>query len=87
MKEVLQDCGYAHIKASIKDVIVCFNDIILVHNKVWELWYNAYTHSLGPQLDKILHKSILVSPKLASLRVEDVVGFYDHLEEVSWVTV
>jgi hypothetical protein len=82
-EEVLQDCGYAHIKASIKDVVVCFNDIILVHNKVRELWYKAYTHTSGPQVDKILHKSILVFPKLASLRVEDVLGFYDHLQEVS----
>ena len=82
-EDVLQDCGYAHIKASVEDVVVCYNDIIMVHNKVRELWYNAYAHTLGPQVDKILHKSILVFPKLTSMRVEDVVGFYDHLQEVS----
>jgi hypothetical protein len=83
MEDVLQDCGYAHIKASVEDVVVCYNDIILVHNKVRELWYKAYAHTSGPQVDKILHKSISVFPKLASMRVEDVVGFYDRLQEVS----
>ena len=85
-EEFLQDCGYAHIKALIQDVVVCFNDIILVHNKVRELWYNAYAHTSGPQVDKILHKSISVFPQLASMRVKDVVGFYDRLQEVSMVT-
>jgi hypothetical protein len=37
MEDVLQDCGYAHIKATVKDVVVCYNDIILVHHKVREL--------------------------------------------------
>jgi hypothetical protein len=83
---VLQDCGYAHIKASIKDVVVCFNDIILVHNKVGELWYNAYAHTLGPQVDKILYKSILVFPRLASMRVEDVVGFMTASRRLALVT-
>jgi len=81
-EDVLQDCCYAHIKASIEDVAVCYNDIILVHNKVRELWYNVYAHTSGPQVDKILHKSISVFPKLASARVDDVVGFYDRLQEV-----
>ena len=82
-EDVLQDCRYTQIKASVEDVIVCYNGIILVHNKVRELWYNAYAHTSGPQVDKILHKSILVFPKLASMRVEDVIGFYDRLQEVS----
>ena len=82
-EDVLQDCGYSHIKASVEDVVVCYNDIILVHNKVRELWYNAYAHTSGPQVDKILHKSLSVFPKLTSMRVEDVVGFYDRLQEVS----
>jgi hypothetical protein len=62
MEDVLQDCGYAHIKASVKDVIVCYNDIILVHHKVRKLWYNAYAHTSGPQVNKILYKSISVFP-------------------------
>ena len=56
-EDILQECGYAHIKASVDDVVVCYNDIILVHHKVRELWYNSYAHTSGPQVDKILHKS------------------------------
>jgi hypothetical protein len=45
-EENIQACGYAPIKASIKDVVVCYNDIILIHNKV-----SGYAHTLGPQVD------------------------------------
>ena len=82
-EDILQECGYAHIKASVDDVVVCYNDIILVHHKVRELWYNSYAHTSGPQVDKILHKSLSVFPKLTTLRLDDVVGFYDRLQEVS----
>jgi hypothetical protein len=83
-EDTLQVCGYSTIKATVDDVMVCYNDIILVHHKVMELWYNAYTHTSGPQVDKVLQKSLTVFPKLCSMRVEDVVGFYDHLQEVTW---
>ena len=82
-EDILQDCGYSTIKATVDDVMVCYNDIILVHHKVMELWYNAYAHTSGPQVDKVLQKSLSVFPKLSSMRVEDVVGFYDRLQEVS----
>ena len=80
---ILQDCGYATIKASVEDVVVCYNDIILVHHKVRELWYNAYTHTSGPQVDKILHKSLSVFPKLTRMQMDNVVGFYDCHQEVN----
>ena len=40
-EKLIQDCGYGHIKALVDDIIVCFNDIILVHHKVCEIWYNS----------------------------------------------
>jgi hypothetical protein len=79
----VKDSGYARIKASIEDVLICYNDIILVHQKVRELWYNAYAHTSGPQVDKILQKSLAVFPKLTSMWVDDVVNFYNLLQEVS----
>ena len=82
-EDTLQDCGYSTIKATVDDVMVCYNDIILVHHKVMELWYNVYAHTSGPQVDKVLQKSLTVFPKLSSMCVEDVVGFYDRLQEVS----
>ena len=79
MEDIFRDCGYAHIKACVEDVVVCYNDIIMVHHKITELWYNSYAHTSGPQVDKILHKSILVFPKLTSLQVDNMVGFYNRL--------
>jgi hypothetical protein len=63
-KELIQDCGYGRIKASVEDVVVCYNDIILVHHKVRKLWYNSYAHTMGPQVDKTLNKSLAIFPKM-----------------------
>jgi hypothetical protein len=79
----IQDCGYGQVKATAEDAVVCYNDIILAHRKVCELWFNGYAHTSGPQVDKILQKSLLVFPCLESTRVDDVVAFYDRLQEVS----
>jgi hypothetical protein len=75
--------GYAEITATAEDTVICYNDIILAHRKVTELWHNGYANSYGPQVDKILQKSLLVFPKLEYTRVEDVVAFYNHLQEVA----
>ena len=81
-EKFIQDCGYGIVKATVEDVIVCFNDIIMVHRKVRDLWHNNYTHTMGPQVSTILTKHIKVFPKLDSLVVEEVVAFYDRLQEV-----
>ncbi len=81
-EKFIQDCGYGIVKATVEDVVVCFNDIIMVHRKVRDLWHNNYAHTLGPQVSTILTKHIKVFPKLDSLVIEDVVAFYDRLQEV-----
>ena len=81
-EKFIQDCGYGIVKATVEDVIVCFNDIIMVHRKVRDLWHNNYAHTMGPQVSTILTKHIKVFPKLDSLGVEEVVAFYDRLQEV-----
>jgi hypothetical protein len=75
--------GPPTIKASVEDVVVCYNNFIIVHHRVRELWYNSHAHTMGLQINKILSKSLTVFPKLTSLRVEDVVSFYDRLQEAS----
>jgi hypothetical protein len=82
-EDAIRAGGYAEVTATVEDVVVCYNDIILAHRKVSELWHNSYAHTYGPQVDKILQKSINVFPRLESTRVEDVVAFYDHLQEVA----
>ncbi len=84
-KKLIQQCGYGTIKATVEDVVVCFNNIIMVHHRVRELWYNSYAHTIGQQANKILSKSPSVFPKLTTLKVEDVVIFYDRLQEVSMI--
>jgi hypothetical protein len=79
----IQDCRYGQVKATTEDAVVCYNDIILAHRKVCELWFNGYAHTSGPQVDKILQKIPLGFPCLESTRVDNVVAFYDHLQEVS----
>jgi hypothetical protein len=81
-EKFIQDCGYGIVKATVEDVVVCFNDIIMVHRKVRDLWHNSYAHTLGPQVSTILTKHVKVFPELESLVVEEVVAFYDRLQEV-----
>ena len=61
--------------------MVCYNDIILAHRKIVELWYNAFSHTSGPQVDRIIQKSLSIFPRLESTKVKDVVDFYDRLQE------
>jgi hypothetical protein len=61
-EEDIRACGYGQVKAIAEDVVVCYNDIILAHRKVSELWHNGYAHTFGPQVDKILQKSLSVFP-------------------------
>jgi hypothetical protein len=34
----IQACGYGQVKATTEDAVVCYNNIILAHRKVCELW-------------------------------------------------
>jgi hypothetical protein len=63
-EEFIQQCGFTCIKASAEDVVVCYNNIMYVHQKVRELWYNKSLNTLGPQMDRILQKSLSVFPRL-----------------------
>ena len=78
----IQDCGYGIVKATVEDIVVCFNDIIMVHRKVCDLWHNTYAHTMDPQVSTILSKHIKVFPKLDLLGVEETVTFYDRIQEV-----
>jgi hypothetical protein len=81
-EDILAARGFAQATANVEDVVVCYNDIILAHRKITELWYNSYAHTSGPQVDKIIQKSLSVFPRLESTKVDDVVNFYDCLQEV-----
>ncbi len=82
-EDILEARGFAQVTANVEDVVVCYNDIILAHRKITELWYNSYAHTSDPQVDKIIQKLLSVFPRLESTKVDNVVDFYDHLQEVS----
>jgi hypothetical protein len=82
MEKIIQNCGYTRLIATAKEMVLCYKDII-VHQMFWELWYNSYFHTTGPQIDQILQKSLTIFPRLESTTMAAVVTFYDQLQEVS----
>jgi hypothetical protein len=75
--------GFTRIKASADNVVVCYNDIKWVHQKVQGLWYNSSSHTFGPQVDRILQKSLPVFPHLALTNTGKVITIYNWLQEIS----
>jgi hypothetical protein len=76
---VLGKIGYNKISSG--DVVSCHNDIIAVHRRILEIWHNPVSHAIGPQIDRIITKSLKLLPSLASPTTENVVDFYDRLQE------
>jgi hypothetical protein len=74
-------CKIGYNKISTSNVVSCHNDIIAVHRRILELWHNPVSHTFGPQVDRIITKSLKLLPSLASLTTENVVDFYDCLQE------
>ena len=79
--QYLQSCGYDSFTAD--DVVTCFNDIISAHDMIFRLWTNSTYNTTGPQVARILQKSLKLFPTLASTSTDDVVEFYDRLQEVA----
>jgi hypothetical protein len=79
----IHSCGYQSIStAAAKDVLLCYQDIQLVHRKVRQGWTNPRTHVSGPSVERILEKGLSVFPKLSTLTAKDTVHFYNKLEEL-----
>jgi hypothetical protein len=78
--EIIYYCGYRNPTGA--RVIPCFNDIILMHQKVMNMWINSRTMKSGPSVDRILDKGLVVFPKLASMDVAVAVKFYDQLQKI-----
>jgi hypothetical protein len=74
-EDILEARGFSQVTGNVEDVVMCYNNIILGHAKITKLWYNGYNHTSGPQVDKIIQKSLSVFPRLESTKVDDVVNF------------
>jgi hypothetical protein len=81
---IISNCGYQlfHRDHS-EDIHLCYNEISNIHRVVLQGWVNSQTHFCSPVIEYILEKAIPVFPRLSSLKVADVVKFYDSMQKIS----
>ena len=77
----LENCGYNTLTSD--DIVGSLNEIIALHGRIRDTWFNASANTYGPQIDRILLKSFKLFPTLDSVATADVVDFYDRLQELS----
>jgi hypothetical protein len=77
----LENCGYNMLASD--DVVGSLNELIALHGRVHDTWFNASANTYGPQIDRILLKLFKLFPTLDCLDTADVVNFYDRLQELS----
>ena len=78
----LIECGYTtDTHYALAEVMVCYNDIIAIHRKVYNNWANDRYGTDGPQINRIISKELAAFPRLISTSAEDVVDFYDRFHE------
>ena len=82
--DFIHECGYDSITVKApEDILICYNDIILVHRKVVAGWTNSRTGRSGPTVEYILKKALVNFPKLRALDARAAVDFYDKLQKLS----
>ncbi len=83
--QFIHECGYRSFSNTMspEDVLLSFGEIIQVHRKVKQGWYNTRNQTSGLSVKRILDQGLAVFPKLRSLDVHDAVDFYDKLQELS----
>jgi len=80
----IHECGYDSISVEAsEDVLLCYNDIILVHRKVVAGWTNYRTGRSGPTVEYIIEKALVNFPKLRTQDARAAVDFYDKLQKLS----
>ena len=80
----IHDCRYDSITVEApEDILICYNDIILVHRKVVAGWTYFWTGRSVPTVEYILEKALVNFPKLCSLDTRAAVDFYDKLQKLS----
>jgi hypothetical protein len=81
MAGLLADVGYVNIGSD--DVVACHNHIIKTHCWTIQLWHNPTANIDGPQVNRILQKSLQLFPTLESTATADAVEFYERLQETA----
>ncbi len=84
MEQYIHDCGYTSLlPESPEDILICYWDIIMIHQKVIDGWVNHRSGRLSPSIEYILEKALLHFPMLRSLDAREAVKFYDKLQKLS----
>ncbi len=76
---IIAAVGYSNIGSD--NIVACHNNIIEMHHCTVQLWHNPTANTFGPQVNRILEKSLKLFLVLDSTGTEDVVKFYDRFQE------
>ncbi len=81
--QIISNCGYQSFHWDHpNDVLLCFSEIANTHCIVLGSWTNHRLQFSGPVVEYILEKALPVFPCLTSLKMLDVVKFYDSVQKV-----
>lgn len=77
----LADAGYKFTHHfGIHEAAICYNDLIFIHNSMVSAWPDPRDPSKGPQVHRIITKSLTAFPQLHSTSGRAVVEFYDKMQ-------
>ena len=76
---IIKNCGYTAINSD--DILLCYRDIIHLHQKTLNGWTNMRTQQQGPLVEQIMEKAMPLFPKLNKVTMADLVQFYDNFQK------
>ncbi len=80
----IHDCRYtSFLLESPEDILICYWDIIMIHQKVVDDWVNHRSGWSSPSVEYILEKALLHFLMLMSLDAREMVKFYNKLQKLS----
>ena len=76
---IIKNCGYTAITSD--DIILCYRDIIYLHQKTLDRWTNIRTQQSGPSVENFMEKAMPLFQKLKGITMADLVHFYDNFQK------
>jgi hypothetical protein len=77
----LADAGYKFTHHyGIHEAAICYNDLIFIHTSMVSAWPDPKDPSKGPQVHRIITKSLTAFPQLHSTSGRAIVEFYDKMQ-------
>jgi hypothetical protein len=83
-EQYIHDCGNTSLlPESPEDILICYRDIIMIHCKVVDGWFNHRSGRSGLSVEYNLEKALVHFQLLKSLKAHKMVEFYDKLQKLS----